>query len=96
MMSVPNTKSNELYLRRCREAAIAPHPARFPYEVPEFFVRFLTSEGQLVYDPFAGSNITGAAAETLGRRWISTEIRADYVEGSRLRFEEPEAVARAA
>jgi site-specific DNA-methyltransferase (cytosine-N4-specific) len=95
LMSVPNTKSNELYLRRCREAAIAPHPARFPYEVPEFFVRFLTSAGQLVYDPFAGSNITGAAAEALGRRWISTEIRADYVEGSRLRFEEP-AAARAA
>ena len=96
LMSVPNTKSNELYLRRCREAAIAPHPARFPYEVPEFFVRFLTSEGQLVYDPFAGSNITGAAAEALGRRWISTEIRADYVEGSRLRFEEAGAVAKAA
>jgi len=94
LMSVPNTKSNELYLRRCREAGIAPHPARFPYEVPEFFVRFLTSEGQLVFDPFAGSNITGAAAEALGRRWIATEIRADYVDGSRLRFEEP--VARAA
>jgi site-specific DNA-methyltransferase (cytosine-N4-specific) len=96
LMSVPNTKSNELYLRRCREVAIAPHPARFPYEVPEFFVRFLTSEGQLVYDPFAGSNITGAAAEALGRRWISTEIRSDYVEGSRLRFEEAGATAKAA
>jgi DNA modification methylase len=95
MMSVPNTRSNELYLRRCRAAGIAPHPARFPYEVPEFFVRFLTAEGQLVFDPFAGSNITGAAAEALGRRWLATEIRADYVEGSRLRFEEP-AASRAA
>ena len=80
--------------------ARTPHwlvrPARFPCEVPEFFVRFLTSEGQLVYDPFAGSNITGAAAEALGRRWISTEIRADYVDGSRLRFEEIGVVAKAA
>ena len=49
-----------------------------------------------MYDPFAGSNITGAAAEALGRRWISTEIRADYVEGSRLRFEEAGAGTRAA
>ncbi|HEX3146570.1 MAG TPA: site-specific DNA-methyltransferase [Gemmataceae bacterium] len=96
LMSVPNTRSNELYLRRCREAAIAPHPARFPYELPEFFVRFLTAEGQLVFDPFAGSNITGAAAEALGRRWISTETHAGYVEGSRLRFEDGKEPARAA
>lgn len=89
MMSVPNTRSNELYLRRCKEKGIAPHPARFPLEIPEFFVRFLTVEGQLVYDPFAGSNITGAAAESLGRRWISTDTVIEYVEGSRLRFEEP-------
>jgi len=89
MMSVPNTRSNELYLRRCKEAGMKPHPARFPLEIPEFFVRFLTVEGQLVYDPFAGSNITGAAAESLGRRWISTDTVIEYVEGSRLRFEEP-------
>ena len=87
--SVPNTRSNEVYLRRCKAAGVAPHPARFPFEVPEFFVRFLTTEGQLVYDPFAGSNVTGAAAEALGRRWFSTEIRADYVEGSRYRFADP-------
>jgi DNA modification methylase len=89
LMSVPNTRSNEVYLRRCKAAGVAPHPARFPFEVPEFFVRFLTTEGQLVYDPFAGSNVSGAAAEAEGRRWISTDIRADYVEGSRYRFAEP-------
>ena len=88
LMSVPNTRSNEYYLRRCREERVAPHPARFPLEVPDFFVRFLTTEGQLVYDPFAGSNVTGAAAEALGRRWLSTDTQADYVEGSRFRFEE--------
>src|ERR671922_49111 len=87
LMSVPNTRSNEVYLRRCKAAGVAPHPARFPFEVPEFFVRFLTTEGQMVYDPFAGSNVTGAAAEAEGRRWISTEIHAGYVEGSRYRFE---------
>ena len=63
---------------------------RFAQGFGEFLVayRFLTTEGQLVYDPFAGSNITGAAAESLGRRWISTDTQADYVEGSRFRFEE--------
>ena len=46
------------------------HPARFPPELPDFFIRFLTKPGQLVLDPFAGSNVTGQVAETLGRRWI--------------------------
>jgi site-specific DNA-methyltransferase (cytosine-N4-specific) len=96
MLSIPNTRSNEVYLRRCREAGVAPHPARFPVEVPDFFVRFLTVEGQMVFDPFAGSNVTGAAAEALGRKWISTEIQKDYVDGSRYRFDEPAAKPRAA
>ena len=98
LMSVEHAVER-VYLRRCKAAGVAPHPARFPFEVPEFFVRFLTTEGQLVYDPFAGSNVTGAAAEAAGRRWFSTEIRADYVEGpatgSRTRPSEPPAALAA-
>ncbi len=88
MLEVPNTRSSDLYFRRCRAAGLPIHPARFPAPVPEFFVRFLTVPGQLVVDPFAGSNVTGHVAEKLGRRWLSTEINADYVAGSRLRFED--------
>ena len=88
LLQVPNTRSSDVYFRRCREAGLPIHPARFPNAVPEFFVRFLTQPGQLVVDPFAGSNVTGHVAERLGRRWISVEINADYVVGSRLRFEE--------
>ena len=58
----------------------------FPPGVPEFFIRFLTEPGRLVLDPFGGSNVTGQVAEDLGRRWISIELNADYVAGSRLRF----------
>jgi site-specific DNA-methyltransferase (cytosine-N4-specific) len=88
LLQVPNTRSSDTYFRRCREAGLPIHPARFPEPVPEFFVRFLTEPGQLVVDPFAGSNVTGHVAERLGRRWFSVEINADYVAGSRLRFEE--------
>ena len=52
---------------------------------------FLTRKGQIVLDPFAGSNVTGHVAQNLGRRWVSVEINSDYVAGSRLRF--PDAVA---
>ena len=88
ILTVPNTRSSDVYLRRCRAAGMAAHPARFPEELPEFFIRFLTKPGQTVLDPFAGSNTTGRVAESLERRWLSVEISADYVEGSRLRFEE--------
>ncbi len=94
LLSIPNTRSSDDYLKRCRDAGLPIHPARFPDGVPEFFIRFLTQARDLVVDPFAGSNVTGQMAEALGRRWLSTEINGDYVEGSRLRF--PGAVARSA
>ena len=37
-------------------------------------------------DPFAGSNTTGYAAETLGRRWLSIEANETYIRGSIGRF----------
>jgi DNA modification methylase len=90
LLSVPNTRSNDAYFRGCRAAGLPIHPARFPDPVPDFFIRFLTRPGQLVLDPFAGSNVTGRAAETLEREWLAVEINGDYVAGSRLRF--PDAV----
>jgi DNA modification methylase len=90
LLEVPNTRSSDEYFKRCRAAGLPIHPARFPTPVPDFFVRFLTLPGQLVVDPFAGSNVTGHVAEKLDRRWLATEINADYVAGSRLRFDERE------
>lgn len=88
LLTIPNTRSQDPYLKRCKQAGVAIHPARFPEAVPEFFIRFLTRPGQLVVDPFAGSNVTGQVAESLQRRWLSIEINGEYIEGSRLRFDE--------
>jgi DNA modification methylase len=86
ILMLPNTRSRDPYLDACRRAGLPIHPARFPFGLPEFFIRFLTQPGQIVLDPFAGSNVTGYAAEILERRWVSIEINAAYVEGSRYRF----------
>jgi DNA modification methylase len=94
ILTVPNTRSSDAYIRRCRAAGLPVHPARFPEELPEFFIRFLTGPGQTVLDPFAGSNTTGRVAERLERRWVSVEINGDYVEGSRLRFAEGVSASR--
>lgn len=90
LLQYSNTESNSSYLQRCREQGIKPHPARFPVYLPDFFIKFLTRPGDLVLDPLAGSNTTGAAAEQLGRRWIGIEENQTYVEGSELRFKTAE------
>lgn len=71
---------------RYRWRGIKPHPARFPHGLPEFFIKFLTDPGDLVVDPFAGSNITGEVAERLQRRWVAFEIIEEYLEASKFRF----------
>ena len=86
VLTLANTSSTDDYLRYCKTHDLQPHPARQPIRLPEFFVRFLTRPSQLVMDPFAGSNTTGAAAERLKRRWISMEPCEDYVSGSVGRF----------
>lgn len=87
LIEVSNTRSVDSYQVFCREHGHEIHPARFPREVPEFFVKFLTAPGDVVLDPFAGSNMTGSVAESLGRRWLAFEKSLDYIEGSIGRFE---------
>ena len=70
LLAIPNTESNSLYLRYCKERGLPQHPARFPSDVPEFFIRMLTDPGDLVFDPFAGSCVTGEVADRLKRKWI--------------------------
>jgi len=86
LLSLANTDSNSAYLRECRRRGIKPHPARFPHGLPEFFIRFLTIPGDLVLDPFAGSNITGEVAEQLSRRWLAFELVEEYLQASEFRF----------
>jgi site-specific DNA-methyltransferase (cytosine-N4-specific) len=71
---------------RCKEAGIKIHPARFPSALPEFFIKLLTDEGDLVVDPFTGSNTAGMIAERLGRRWVGMELLEEYLEASQFRF----------
>lgn len=89
LLQFANTASTSQYLRRCEEEGVKPHPARFPNALPEFFIKLLTNPGDMILDPFAGSNVTGEVAESMGRQWISIELDENYVEGSKFRFEPP-------
>jgi DNA modification methylase len=86
LLAIANTESNGSYQDFCREKDLDIHPARFPSQLPEYFIRFLTNPGDLVVDPFGGSCVTGAVAETLKRKWVCTELSEDYLKGAVARF----------
>lgn len=86
LIAIPNTESNSAYMRYCQERKIKAHPARFPADLPEYFIRMLTDPGDMVFDPFGGSCVTGEVAERLARRWACAEMVEDYLEGALGRF----------
>lgn len=85
-LQIGNTDSSSPYLQRCKESHLSPHPARFPKELPQFFIDFLTEPGDLILDPFCGSNVTGFVAECSKRRWIGIDLVESYLQGSEFRF----------
>ena len=86
LLSIPNTDSNSSYLRLCKELGLAGHPARFPAELPAFFIKMLTDENDVVLDIFGGSNTTGFTAEALKRKWMTFEVSREYLASSAFRF----------
>lgn len=89
-----NTNSNDTYLRKSREYGLTAHPARFPFDLPDFFIKLCTSRNtDLVFDPFAGSNTTGYIAEKNNRRWVACDLDNEkkqpqrYVTMSSFRFD---------
>ena len=91
LLVVSNTSSNDPLRKSVKENGGNTHPAMFPTALPEFFIRILTDEGDIVLDPFAGSNSTGWVADSLRHRWIAIDLDESYVDDSRLRWSPPPA-----
>ena len=89
LLKFSGTSADLKYRQYCDENGYEAHPARMQMGLASFFIKFLTDPGDVVLDPFAGSNTTGHAAELLGRRWVSVEAREVYALGSKGRFDLP-------
>lgn len=100
LLELANTASNTHYLKACRELDVEPHPARFPRQLPEFFVEFLTpnppydGDPPVVLDIFAGSNTTGEVARDFECEWLAFEREERYIQQSELRFLEMEEIEK--
>lgn len=77
VISISNTSSNDIFHKICKEYGIS-HPARFPEQLPEFFILAGTNEGDVVLDPFGGSGTTAIVAHRLKRDFVYIEINNDY------------------
>jgi len=56
------------------------HPAAFPENLPEWFIKLFTQENDTVLDPFAGSGTTLTVAQKMKRNSIGIEILPEYHE----------------
>lgn len=88
LLTISNSNSNCHYLSSCKKLEHKSHPARFPAELPKFFIKFLTEPKDVVVDIFSGSNTTGKVCEELDRRWLSIDLSLDYASLSSIRFME--------
>lgn len=54
------------------------HSAAFPDELPEWFIKLFTKEGDVVLDPFMGSGTTVIVANKMGRIGLGIEIVKEF------------------
>ncbi|MEW5842645.1 MAG: site-specific DNA-methyltransferase [Bacteroidota bacterium] len=54
------------------------HSAAFPDELPEWFIKLFTKEGDVVLDPFMGSGTTVIVANKMGRVGVGIEIVKEF------------------
>ena len=67
-------KYDQQYERTLAKNKGSAYADRWPSILPAFLIELLTTPGQTILDPFAGTGATCHAANRLGRRWIGIEL----------------------
>jgi DNA modification methylase len=82
--SVASSKVGDDYERtnvwRIQPVTNSKHPAAFPLELAQKVIRYYSFKNDVVLDPFAGSGTVGAAATSLGRRFVLFELNPTYIQ----------------
>lgn len=55
------------------------HPAPYHPQLPEFFIKWLTDEGDVILDPFMGGGTTAISSLKHNRKFIGFDINPEYI-----------------
>lgn len=80
--------SNVLHLST--ECGNKNHSAAFPIELPSWFIKLFTQEGDVVLDPFMGSGTTAEACIRLHRHYIGIDLHEENVNQANARIAQVE------
>ncbi|HYA67133.1 MAG TPA: site-specific DNA-methyltransferase [Acidimicrobiales bacterium] len=69
------------------------HPAPFPVDLPERFIKLYTYRGDVILDPFMGSGTTAVAAVRTGRHYVGYDTDPEYVDRATLRVKDEESAS---
>lgn len=64
------------------------HPAPFHPQLPEFFIKWLTDEGDIVLDPFMGGGTVAEVCIRMKRKYIGFDINQKYIDATERRLKE--------
>jgi len=70
----------------CASSSSFAHPAQFPVELADFFIKAYSDRGDLVFDPFMGSGSTLISADRNKRVCFGSELSPKYCDIIRLRW----------
>jgi DNA modification methylase len=82
------TKTWFIHYANKRKGGEKLHPAKYPENMVEEFVRFFTKSGQIVFDPFLGTGSTLVACHNSQRNGIGIELQQKYSDVAKKRLEE--------
>ena len=63
-----------------KRGSIPEHHSTFPMDLPRYFIKRLTKEGDLILDCFVGSGTTVVVSKSLNRKYIGCDISQRYVD----------------
>ena len=69
------------------ESSNKNHSATFPIDLPAWFIKIFSLEGDVILDPFIGSGTTAVAAVKLNRHYIGIEINEEFCKNARERVD---------
>lgn len=69
------------------ECSLKGHSAVFPEELPEWFIKLLSKEGDTILDPFVGSGTTCVVAKRLNRNFIGIDILPENIDLTKKRLD---------